>query len=398
MNRPAVARPSPPLWLLVLITFSGTVAMHIFVPALPDAARSLNVGAGAMQMTISLYILGLALGQPVYGPLSDGYGRRPVLLLGLALFTVGGLLSMWAPSVQVLDAARFLQALGGCAGLVLGRAIVRDTASMAQSVRRMALINLVTMIGPGLAPLLGQTVSALVGWRYIFLLLVGLGAVNMVLTWRILPETGRPTGHLNPATLGRDYRQLLTSPAFLGFAIGGGCATTSMYAFMAAAPFIFVDELHRPAHEVALYLGVLIAGVSLGNALTSRLIGRVSVEQLMIRGNALSLSSAVLLLLAALTGVLTWWLLLGLLVLFTIGSGMTSPAALTKTISIHPTLVGSAAGLYGSIQMTVGALCTSLAGVGADPALAVAVVLVLASVVSQVGFRVATAHEARGRR
>ena len=150
-------RPLPPLWLLVLITFSGTVAMHIFVPALPQAALSLNAAPGPIQLTISLYILGLAVGQPIYGPLSDSYGRRPVLMVGLALFTLGGLLSLWAPDVRLLAAARFVQALGGCAGLVLGRAIVRDSSGMTQSVRRLALINLITMIGPGLAPLLGCT-------------------------------------------------------------------------------------------------------------------------------------------------------------------------------------------------------------------------------------------------
>jgi len=380
-------RPLPPLWLLVLITFSGTVAMHIFVPALPQAALSLNAAPGPIQLTISLYILGLAVGQPIYGPLSDSYGRRPVLMVGLALFTLGGLLSLWAPDVRLLAGARFVQALGGCAGLVLGRAIVRDSSGMTQSVRRLALINLITMIGPGLAPLLGQTVTDWLGWRFIFVLLIGLGLLNLLLTWRILPETSEPDGHFNPAKLQRDYEQLLSSRPYLALTIGGGCATTSIYAFLASAPFIFVQEMHRPPQEVALYLCLLVAGLSLGNALAGRLIGRVTVEHLMLRANALSLGSAVLLLSVLLAGVLQWWLVLALLLVFNVGVGMTSPAALTRTLSVHPELVGSAAGLYGAIQMVVGALCTAAVGLGHDPALAMATVLVVASVISQLGFR-----------
>src|SRR3954454_23593720 len=147
--------PRPPLWLLVLITLSGTLAMHMFVPALPSAAVDLGASVAAMQTTISLYILGLAFGQLVYGPLSDRFGRRPTLMLGLALYTAAGLAATLAPGVGALIAARLVQALGGCAGLVLGRAMVRDTAEAKDAVRRLALLTLMMMAGPGVAPLIG---------------------------------------------------------------------------------------------------------------------------------------------------------------------------------------------------------------------------------------------------
>ena len=116
-----------PLWLLTLITFSGTLAMHIFVPALSYAADDLQASASEMQLTISLYILGLAFGQLIYGPISDRFGRRPTLIAGLILYTLAGLAALFAPDAESLIAARLFQALGGCAGLVLGRAIVRDS-------------------------------------------------------------------------------------------------------------------------------------------------------------------------------------------------------------------------------------------------------------------------------
>jgi len=392
---PLVRRPVP-LWLLVLVTFSGTLAMHMFVPALTVAARSLHVDAATIRMTISVYIFGLAVGQLVYGPLSDMFGRRPTLLAGLALYTAGGFVAALAPNVGVLVAARLVQAAGGCAGLLLGRAIVRDTAESNDAVRRLALMSLMTMVGPGLAPLVGSLLAGAFGWRAIFVLLTALGVLNFAVSWRLLPETGQPSGRISAAGVARDYRSLLGSPRFLGFAFGGGCATTSFYGFIAAAPFIFIDQLHRPIHEVGVYLGLLVVGVSLGNILASRLVGRVAIEQLLMAGNLVSLGAAV----AMLAALLAWhpgaFAIEGLMIAYCVGAGLCSPAASTLSISVDPRLIGSAAGLYGFMQMTIGAACTTLAGWGHDPAVAATAVLVGAALLAQGAFRIARRTPARG--
>ena len=389
-------RPHAPLWLLALVTFSGTLAMHIFVPALPIAAKGLGAGIGQMQMTVSLYILGLALGQLVYGPLADRFGRRPVLLGGLGIYCVAGLAAALAPEVHSLIAARLFQAVGGCSGLVLGRSIVRDTAEPQEAARRLALMNLMVTVGPSLAPLIGGALATTLGWRSIFYALFGLGVVGFLFTWRMLPETGAPGAAVNARELGRNYRKLLASPAFLGFSIGGGCATTSMYAFIASAPFIFVDQLHRPAHEAGIYLAILVSGVWLGSFLTSHLISRVRVDRLMTRSNALSVVAAFVLLGAALSGHLSVPLIVACMFLFTVGVGMASPPALTQAISVNPQVIGSASGLYGFTQMAVGALCTALAGMGhANPALASAIVLAGAGIVAQLSFAVALRTQRR---
>ena len=137
-----------PLWLLTLITFSGTLAMHIFVPALPEAARGLGASIGEMQLTMSVYIFGLAVGQLAYGPLSDRYGRRPVLVAGLVLYTLAGTAACFVGDVHHLIVARLFQALGGCAGMVIGRAMVRDTAGAQDSARRLATMNLMAGATP----------------------------------------------------------------------------------------------------------------------------------------------------------------------------------------------------------------------------------------------------------
>ncbi|WP_297831848.1 multidrug effflux MFS transporter, partial [Pseudomonas sp.] len=368
---PAIAvppRPRAPLWLLVLITLSGTLAMHLFVPALPAAALALGVDSAAMQRTISIYILGLAFGQLAYGPLSDGLGRRPLLLVGLSLYTIAGFCAAFAGDLHTLVLARLIQALGGCAGLALGRAIVRDGAKLEDAVRDLATLNLMMMIGPGFAPLMGSLISEHLGWRAIFLVLAGLGAVTLLCTVWLLPETSTPSGQVSVRALCRDYSQLLRSPVFLGFAVGGACMTTAIYAFIAAAPFIIGTELHRPLSEVGIYLGLVIVGMSLGNALTRRLIRVVSVERLLMAGAWLSTCSAVCLLVAVLAGGASVAWIIGPVSLFAVGAGLASPAALSRALSVDAHLTGSAAGLYGFLQMAVGALCTFAVGFGRDPA------------------------------
>ena len=386
---PLVKR-SAPLWLLVLVTFSGTLAMHMFVPALTVAGSDLHVDAATIRMTISVYIFGLAAGQLVYGPLSDVFGRRPTLLAGLALYTAGGLVATLAPNVGVLIAARLVQAAGGCVGLLLGRAIVRDTAESNDAVRRLALMSLMTMIGPGLAPLVGGLLAGAFGWRAIFVVLTALGMLNFGVSWRLLPETGTPSGRISAGSVARDYRALLGSPRFLGFAAGGGCATTSFYGFIAAAPFIFINELHRPLHEVGIYLGLLIVGVSIGNIIASRLIGRVTtIERLLVAGNLVSVAAAAVVLAAFLAFRPGVFAIEALMIVYCVGAGMCSPAVSTLSISVDPRLIGSAAGLYGFLQMTIGAACTTLAGLGHDPAVAACAVLMGASLLAQTAFRIA---------
>jgi DHA1 family bicyclomycin/chloramphenicol resistance-like MFS transporter len=388
LERPRPRR-APPLWFLALLTLSGTLAMHIFAPALPRAARDLGVGASVMGLTVSLYIVGLAFGQLIYGPLSDRFGRRPALMSGLALYTLAGLVAAAAPNVAILIVARLFQALGGCAGLALARAMVRDTAPLNAAARRLALLNLMVTLGPGLAPILGGAMIATTGWRSILILLCAIGACLFIMAWRLLPETASTLEGVNAARLAADYRGLLRSSAFLGFAIGGGCATTSMYGFIAAAPFIFIEQLGRPPYEVGFSLAVAVVGVWLGSALASRLISRVALPRLLIAANLVSVAAAFALLAVVLVGPFTVAALVTSMFFFTLGAGLAAPLALSEAISVNPRVIGSASGLYGFTQMAIGALCAALAGLGSNPALAAAIVLVGAGVIAQVSFWIA---------
>ncbi len=378
--------PRVPLWLVAAFIFSGTLGMHIFVPALPDAGRELGISPAVMQMTVSLYILGLAVGQLIYGPLSDRIGRRIPLMAGLALFVVAGLAAAVAPGAQMLIAARLLQAMGGCAGFVLGRAIVRDTSSTEEAAKRLSTINLIVTIGPALAPLAGSALAAQFGWRAIFLALVLLGVVNILLVWRLLPETAPPGTAARRGSFLRDWLRLLRMPAFIGYAIGGACATTTFYAFVAAAPYIVTTQLHRPAHDAGLILALLVSGVWLGSFLARRLIARMRSDRLLVRANLVSVVAAALLFALTVTHNLSVTGVVVTMFAYTLGIGVGAPASLAQAMSVDRSLVGSASGLYGFLQMAFGALSTTLAGIGGDPALAAASVLIGAGVLGQLCF------------
>jgi MFS transporter, DHA1 family, multidrug resistance protein len=381
--------------MLALFTLSGTLGMHIFVPALPSAAADLRSSPGALQLTISVYIAGLAIGQLVYGPVSDRFGRRPALIGGLVVFTISGVAAMFAQSVDQLIVARLFQALGGCAGLILARAIVRDTAASHEATQRLALMNLMATAAPGVAPLAGGALAGLFGWRSIFVALCVLGAMNALCAWRLLPETGKLVS-ISSAVLARQTRQLMASPAFVGYSIGGGCATTSLYAFIACAPFIVVNQLHRPEGEIGLYLALLVSGIWFGSMLTSRFVDRFPLRTYLVAANAVSVAAALGFLIVVLTGHLTVALMVGLMLVYNIGVGCAGPTALVQAMSVNRQVLGSASGLYGFTQMAVGAGLTALAGLGRDPALAAGVVLMLAGIVAQASFWIAIRHEAKG--
>lgn len=362
--------------------------MHIFVPALPAAAKDLGASASSVQLTLSFYIVGLAIGQLVYGPISDRFGRRPVLLFGMVLYAVSCVAALMAPTIESLITARLFQALGGCTGLVLGRAIIRDSVAGDDAAKRLSMLNLIIMAGPGLSPLIGSGLTETLGWRSIFALLSVFGVLNVVFVFLWLKETVRGAGHGTAAVL-HNYLLLLRSKRFVSYAFGGGCATTSLYAFIGAAPFIYVNQLHRPAHEVGYYLALNILGVWFGNLTAIRLLGRIPVTRLMVAGNALSCLGAAVFFVSAVSGNLTMALTIGPMLVLTYGAGMASPTAMAQALNVNPKVSGSSSGLYGFAQMSIGAACTAFAGIGNNPAVAAGCTLLGAGILSQLAFWIA---------
>jgi DHA1 family bicyclomycin/chloramphenicol resistance-like MFS transporter len=308
-------------------------------------------------LTITLYLIGLAIGQLVYGPISDRFGRRPVLLAGLALFTLAGIATTAAPNAWLLVIARILQSIGACAGLVLGRAIVRDSATPDRAAAQLAMLTLVMSAAPAIAPVLGGYATAWFGWRAAFALLAIVGAVTLTLAVLLLPETNSSQGSMRASMLLGSVR-LLRSRAFCGYILGGACTTTSFYAFMAASPFILVNLLHQPTERIGLYYLLLMAGVAVGSLTANRVAGRIRTPLALRLANSIAIAGAAGFMAADLSGLLSVVTVIAPIVVFMIGAGMASPFALSGAVSVNPHAIGAASGLYGFTQMAYGALCT----------------------------------------
>lgn len=374
--------------LLLIVTVSGTLAMHIVIPVLPAIAENLAVSAGSTQLIITLYLVGVSFGQLIYGPLSDRFGRRPVLIAGLVIYIMSMAAGALAPTLGWLLLARIGQALGGSCALVLGRAMVRDGAESAQAAGRLAMVSIVMSLSPAIAPLIGAYISAAFGWRMIFGVLAGSTLALLLVVIAILPETNRNRISLpGVRAMLMSYAALLRHPQFLGFAIGGA-TSTSFYAFLSASPFIFTNVLHRTPQEAGLIYLPTLAGFALGSFLAMRLSRRHGGRRMTMIGNLIALSGPVLMLACYLGDAFNLWALLIPMTLFTIGTGLAGPFAQAGAVGADLRRIGAASGLYGFMQMMVGALCTLIVGsIDGPPLLPMILVMLVLGIIGQIAFR-----------
>ncbi|NNM74926.1 multidrug effflux MFS transporter [Enterovirga aerilata] len=360
LTRPPFGNPSSAsIALLVAITMTGTLAMHIFVPALPRAGADLGASPGAMQLTVTLYLVGLAAGQLVYGPISDRFGRRPVIIASLLIYLGGFLLAIPAASIGGLIVARVLQSLGGCGSLVIGRAMVRDVSSGQDAARQLALLTMAMSMTPALAPAIGGVIDGTFGWRAIFVALAGLVAVLLLLVLLTLPETNRrPVALPGVRAIFGAYARLARSVKFRRYTVAASCGGTSLYAFLAVAPFLIGEMLGRSSQEVGLWCLFVTVGMAVGSALVRTVAGRHEVRVAAQRGNLICLGAAIVLVGLVLAAPFTIWTLVLPLFAYAIGVGIMGPNAVAGLMNVDPDAAGSASSLYGFIAMGFGALYT----------------------------------------
>jgi DHA1 family bicyclomycin/chloramphenicol resistance-like MFS transporter len=372
--------------LLVAITMTGTLAMHIFVPALPRAGADLGASPAAMQLTITLYLIGLAAGQLVYGPISDRFGRRPVIIASLLLYLLGFLLAIPAASIGALVVARVLQSLGGCGSLVIGRAMVRDVSSGQDAARQLALLTMALSMTPALAPAIGGVIDALFGWRAIFVALALLVGALLTLVLFTLPETNRrPVALPGVRAMLGGYARLARSAKFRRYTIAASCGGTSLYAFLAVAPFLLGTLLGRSSLEVGLWCLFVTVGMAAGSGLVRMIGGRAEVRVTAARGNLICLGSAIVLTGLVAAGPLSIWGLVLPLFVYAIGVGIMGPNAVAGLMNVDPDAAGSASSLYGFTAMGFGAMFTIPVTIFHDAgALPMALTLLVASGVAAV--------------
>jgi DHA1 family bicyclomycin/chloramphenicol resistance-like MFS transporter len=359
----AVARPRPSIWLLVAIIGLGPFTMQVLVPSLPAIGQSLGAGTAAVQLTVTLYLVGVAAGQLFYGPLSDRFGRRPLLMGGLALYAAAGLAAAFAGSIGDLVVARVFQALGACAGVVIARAVIRDAWPREEAASVLGYVTMGMTIAPMLAPVLGSLLEERFGWRATMLACLAFGLPLALIVWRRLPET-LPAPQPLPgvvAILGA-FASLWALPAFRAYAGVTACSTGIFFAFLGGAPFIVVQGMGYSPVAFALAFAAMSVLFAAGNWLAGALSRRLGVIRMLTLGTAASTAGALMALVAMPLlppHILTFFVPMGVVA---VGNGMTQPNAVAGALSVRPQLAGTASALVGALQMGFGALMTFVVG------------------------------------
>jgi DHA1 family bicyclomycin/chloramphenicol resistance-like MFS transporter len=263
-------------FLLGLLSAFGPLSIDMYLSSLPDVGRDMGVGIDGAQLTLAAYFLGLGTGQLVHGPLADRLGRRPPLFVGLVVYTIASALCAMATSIEALILLRLCQALAGCAGMVIARAVVRDVSHEIDPIKLMSRLMLIMGVAPILAPLMGGYLAAALGWRAIFWFLAGVGAVALVLCTFFLPETLVPEKRQRASvfTVLRSYLSLLADRRFLSTAMVSGLTMGGMFAYIAGSPFVFISIYGVSPEHYGLFFGAGAAGFILMSQFGGRFAAR----------------------------------------------------------------------------------------------------------------------------
>ena len=349
--------------ILGALSAFGPLAIDFYLPAFPTMALAFGTDEAHVQLTLAAYFLGLSIGQLLYGPVADRFGRRIPLLAGVGLFTAASLACAYAPNLEWLIAARFIQALGGCAGMVISRAIVSDKSDAVGSAKVFSQLMLVMGLAPILAPMLGGLLVNTTGWQSIFLALTGFSALAALAVALGLPESmpaHAPRQPLSGAL--RQYVRLLSDPIFLGHALTGGIAIAGMFAYITGSPFVFIKLYGVPAEHFGWLFGTNAAGFILVAQINARMLAKRGPAFLLVRAVWVYLLAALTLLAVSSLHTEQLWPLLVPLFICMASLGCILPNASACAMNGQGARAGSASALLGCLQFSVAAGAAWLVG------------------------------------
>ena len=377
--------------LLTALVAMGPVSVTLYLPSMPALGSEFRVDTALVQQSFIIFLAGFSMGQLVYGPLADRFGRRPVLVGGLVFYVVASMACALSMDIETFLMARLAQGLGACVGPVVARAVVRDRFDRSDAVRAFAFIGTALAVAPAIGPLIGGFLEVWFGWRSTFLFLIGYAALMTGLVLVRLEETipERDPGATDPVRLVRNYGSLLSNKLYLGwlapivFCFGG------LFTYNAAAPFLFIDGLGLSPDQFGMLAVFTVSAYAAGSRLAGRLEGRLSARNAAGGGlAAATLAGASMLLLS---GELSLAHVIAPMMLFVFGFGLLIPACTAAALQPFPRIAGSASAMMGFLQMGTGAVCGMvLSRIFAGTTLSVALIMATLAAIGAVVFLLLT--------
>jgi len=356
MRRPETLRIAV---LLTAVVAFGPISTDLYLPSLPGIARHFGTNAAAAQATLSVFLLGFAGGQIVYGPLSDRYGRRPVLVAGIAIYLAATMACVIAESIDALIGARFFQAIGACSGVVLARAIVRDIYPPERAGSVLAYMGSAMAVAPMIGPVIGGQLEINFGWRANFMFLMAFAAVILLAVVGVLDETNKRLDPmaLAPRRMLANFREMLTSRRYVGCMAAATFCYSGLFAFISASSFVLIDVVGLAPDAFGMSFAVMVVGYMLGAVSAGRLIQRLGLDRTMLTGAILAGIGGPLMALLAIYAMedVTAFAIVIPMMFYAAGVGLVMPATTAAAIGPYPEKAGAASSLLGFIQMCIAA-------------------------------------------
>ena len=344
------------------LTALGPFSIDMYLPGFSAIAADLDTDIAQVGFSLTSYFIGISAGQLVYGPLTDRYGRKKPLTIGLIIYTAASIGCIFSPTVSWLIGLRLLQALGGCVGIVAGRAVVRDLFEAGEIAKVFSTLILVMGVAPIVAPTLGGYVTATFGWRAIFVILTLMAITLILVVNRFLPESKEPdeSVSLKPKKVLKDYLRVVKEPVFITYTIAGSISFAGLFTYISGSPFVFMEYFGLSETQYGWIFGLNAFGFILGSQLNRLWLKRAKPAQIAFSTGVLEFLSGLLLLMGSLLGILDITGTLILLFSFMLWMGFLVPNATAVALEPFKRYAGSASALLGSLQMIAGAIASGL--------------------------------------
>jgi len=354
-------KKQPSLMLLIVIAMTSPLALNLFIPAMPSAVLALHTDIATMQLTYSCFLLTLAFGQLISGPLADYFGRYPVLITGLVIHFFGCLFALVANDINLLISARVLQALGGSACMSMARTMTLDLYGREKSASKMSYLVMAIALSQTLAPTLGGYINLYFNWQAIFIISSTIAFGVLLLATKQLTETcPKKSSSLKVTKILHQYSQVLKSNQYIGYALSSTFIACAFYLFIGSAPYIVVNHLGGNSADFGNWFLIVALAFMFGSLCSGTLTKRISINSMISLGHAISLLGATTLFLLSVYGQLNYFSLFIPMSLLTFGRGLSQPSAQSAAIACALSRAGTASGLLGFIQLIIGASIAQL--------------------------------------